>query len=201
MTTPSRLAFLPLLAVPARLWWSCGGSIATSADSGAETSSGSGSSSGADSGSGSGSGSSSGSSSSSGADSGMDHGDGGCPGGQTTCSGACVDEETDPNNCGACGTPCSGATPVCFNGSCAANRSCAPGGAGMTDCGASSESCCTSPEVTGGTFYRTYDQFDDFADGGLVLPDGGPTGEADPATVSGLRSTSTWSGSVASVSS
>ena len=34
--------------------------------------------------------------------------------------------------------------------------SCAPGGAGMTNCGALSESCCTSLEVTGGTYYRTY---------------------------------------------
>ena len=46
----------------------------------------------------------------------------------------------------------------------------------MTNCGASSESCCTSLEVTGGTYYRTY------ANSGS-----GPTGEADPATISGFR--------------
>jgi formylglycine-generating enzyme required for sulfatase activity len=39
------------------------------------------------------------------------------------------------------------------------------------------ESCCTSPAVTGGAFYRTY----------TTLPDAGSTGLADPATVSGLR--------------
>ncbi len=46
---------------------------------------------------------------------------------------------------------------------------CGPGGSG-------SESCCTSLEVCSGAYYRTYTN-----DGG------GPTGEADPATVSGFR--------------
>jgi sulfatase modifying factor 1 len=57
--------------------------------------------------------------------------------------------------------------------------SCAPGGPGMTNCGdggIGNESCCTSLEVTGGAFYRTYTN-----DGG------GPTAEADPASVSGFR--------------
>jgi formylglycine-generating enzyme len=62
---------------------------------------------------------------------------------------------------------------------------CAPGGRGLTDCGASQESCCTSLEVTGGTFYRTYDlsplmiDYDYF-----VAPDGNATGLSDPANVS-----------------
>ena len=60
--------------------------------------------------------------------------------------------------------------------------SCAPpGGDGMTNCGSSSESCCTSLEVAGGTYYRTYDTL------GEAPPDGGWTDEADQATVSGLR--------------
>jgi formylglycine-generating enzyme required for sulfatase activity len=44
-------------------------------------------------------------------------------------------------------------------------------------CGAGGyvDSCCTSLEVTGGTFYRTYQY------------NSGPTAEADPATVSGFR--------------
>jgi formylglycine-generating enzyme required for sulfatase activity len=46
----------------------------------------------------------------------------------------------------------------------------------MTDCGEAGECCCTSLEVTGGTYYRTY------ANSGS-----GPTAESDPATVSGLR--------------
>jgi formylglycine-generating enzyme required for sulfatase activity len=55
----------------------------------------------------------------------------------------------------------------------------------MTNCGASQESCCTSLAVEGGTYDRTYDLD---ADGGVNLAtDGGPTGEADPATVSGFR--------------
>jgi formylglycine-generating enzyme required for sulfatase activity len=46
----------------------------------------------------------------------------------------------------------------------------------MTNCGSGSESCCTSSKVPGGTYYRTYKN-----DGS------GPTGEADPAAVSGFR--------------
>ena len=47
----------------------------------------------------------------------------------------------------------------------------------MTSCGPSAtESCCVSTEVEGGTFFRTYTN-----DGG------GPSGEADPASVSSFR--------------
>ncbi len=62
--------------------------------------------------------------------------------------------------------------------------SCRPGGPGMTDCGPNHESCCASLQVTGGTFFRryTYPQ-----DGGALLPDGGPTGESDPATLSTFK--------------
>jgi sulfatase modifying factor 1 len=54
--------------------------------------------------------------------------------------------------------------------------SCQPSGAGLTNCGAAGESCCASLEVPGGTYYRTY-----------TNSGGGPTGEADPATVSTFR--------------
>jgi len=54
----------------------------------------------------------------------------------------------------------------------------------MTNCGAgSSESCCVSLEVPGGTYYRTYNT----ADSTSGPPDGGWTDDADPATVSGFR--------------
>ncbi len=70
-------------------------------------------------------------------------------------------------------------------GTMASIPNCAQGGPGLTNCGASQESCCTSLEVEGGTYYRTYDVE---ADGGVVLAaDGGPTDEADPATVSSFR--------------
>jgi formylglycine-generating enzyme required for sulfatase activity len=58
----------------------------------------------------------------------------------------------------------------------------------MTNCGTNSESCCVSLRVTGGTYYRTYDeQYND--DAGVLVDaapaaDGAPTGLADPATVS-----------------
>jgi formylglycine-generating enzyme len=62
------------------------------------------------------------------------------------------------------------------DGSGSSSRSCA--GAGGTTCsaGTGSESCCTSLEVTGGTYYRTY-----------TNSGSGPTGEADLATISGFR--------------
>jgi formylglycine-generating enzyme required for sulfatase activity len=46
----------------------------------------------------------------------------------------------------------------------------------MTNCGSGSESCCTSLQVAGGTYYRTY-----------TNSGSGPTGLADPATVSSFR--------------
>jgi formylglycine-generating enzyme len=51
--------------------------------------------------------------------------------------------------------------------------SCAAGGPGLSDCGANKESCCTSPRVAGGTYYRTYKN-----------NGSGATGEAHPATLS-----------------
>jgi len=67
-------------------------------------------------------------------------------------------------------------------------RSCAPGGAGLTNCGEASESCCTSLTVAGGSYYRTYDSVGLAADGGygsaaILAADGGPTSLADPATI------------------
>jgi formylglycine-generating enzyme len=59
--------------------------------------------------------------------------------------------------------------------------SCAPGGLGVSSCGAASESCCTSLEVTGGTYFRTYE----VGDAGAT--DAAAGGGSDPATVSNLR--------------
>jgi formylglycine-generating enzyme len=80
----------------------------------------------------------------------------------------------DPWPCasGACGNA------GCIQPSSTAATSCASSGPGLDDCGeAGTESCCTSLEVPTGTFYRSYGS----------EPDGGPTGEADPATLSGFR--------------
>jgi sulfatase modifying factor 1 len=119
-----------------------------------------------------------------------------------TCGGVCVPNATRCSGnavetCGANGqwggaVACSGNTSTfCANGACTSPPSCQTPGAGLTTCGATSESCCTSLEVAGGTYYRTYDPWAGGTDGGviyaIVTADGGPTGEADPATVSGLR--------------
>jgi formylglycine-generating enzyme required for sulfatase activity len=79
-------------------------------------------------------------------------------------------------------------TTLCATGDCGANgctgetttgTSCQNGGPGLSNCGAGgsgTESCCTSIEVPGGGYFRSYNN------------DGtGPTDEADPATVSGFR--------------
>lgn len=101
-----------------------------------------------------------------------------CPAGScvclsaTVCGGACVNVQTDPNNCSGCGMTCP-TGQACQNGACGNPPSCAASGPGMTNCGASSESCCTSLEVAGGTYNRTYTV--------------GGGGEADPATVSRFR--------------
>jgi formylglycine-generating enzyme required for sulfatase activity len=84
--------------------------------------------------------------------------------------------------------PCAAST--CSGGACTGftvtATSCqGSGGSGLTDCGESSESCCTSLEVTGGTYFRTYDL--DLANVLILSADGGPTDLADPATVSGFR--------------
>jgi sulfatase modifying factor 1 len=104
-----------------------------------------------------------------------------CSPGATQCSGNSVE------TCGATGqwgSPWACATGACSGGACTGSTtsgtSCSPGGAGMTNCGVASESCCTSTEVVGGTYYRTYD----FAG---PPADGGATSEADPASVSGFR--------------
>jgi len=107
-------------------------------------------------------------------------------GGTASCTGACAPGSMtcsgqQPEICSVAGTWQSNGSVCasgqsCSDGSCATITSCAPSGAGMTNCGPTSESCCTSLEVAGGTFERTY-----------TNSGGGPTGVADPATVSTFR--------------
>jgi hypothetical protein len=48
-----------------------------------------------------------------------------CPGGGTTCSGTCVQTDTDVNNCGECGRTCSGGD-ICSNGLACQAATCLP---------------------------------------------------------------------------
>lgn len=73
---------------------------------------------------------------------------GSCSGSLTSCSGACVDTESDPAHCGDCATVC-GATEVCSGGSCMAE---CPGstkkcGAACVDTATSAAHCgaCDAP--------------------------------------------------------
>ena len=84
---------------------------------------------------------------------------------------------------GQWGSPWTCATASCTDGACTGSTttgsSCETSGAGRTDCGSASggsESCCTSLEVPGGTFDRTY-----------VEVGGGAEAGTDVATVSGFR--------------
>jgi formylglycine-generating enzyme required for sulfatase activity len=75
---------------------------------------------------------------------------------------------------GAVSNKSAGGQMACAADSGSPPPSCAPGGPGMTNCGTNGDDCCcASLEVSGGTFYRTY-----------TNSGSGPTGEADPATIS-----------------
>ena len=67
----------------------------------------------------------------------------GCDAGFTSCGGACVDEQTDANNCGGCGVVCApaNATPSCTNGACTV-ASCNPG---FGDCDGNPANGCEAP--------------------------------------------------------
>ena len=60
---------------------------------------------------------------------------------QTCCSGQCVNVQTDPNNCGACGTTC-GDRDICQNGACV----CA-----ADTCQSLGKNCGSWPDGCGGT--------------------------------------------------
>ena len=52
-------------------------------------------------------------------------------------SGACANLRSDPNNCGACGTICSGTTPVCSLGRCVDACPVGDAGSALSTCGKS----------------------------------------------------------------
>jgi hypothetical protein len=73
-----------------------------------------------------------------------------CPTGTTWCGNACVNTQTDSNNCGACGTYCSGANGMyCWNGKCAScgygqsycSGSCTDTTSDSSNCGSCGHSC------------------------------------------------------------
>jgi formylglycine-generating enzyme len=100
-----------------------------------------------------------------GTDSAADAGE--CVPGTTQCAGSAAVEMCDSN--GTCtGQACAGSTT--------SGTSCQTAGDGLTNCGSSSESCCTSLEVPGGKYSRTY-----------MNSGNGPIEEADVASVSGFR--------------
>jgi sulfatase modifying factor 1 len=69
---------------------------------------------------------------------------------------------------------CPAAAPACTAGACGQPPSCQTSTPGTANCGGGS--CCASPEVTSGTYYRTY-----------TNAGNGPIDEANPASVSRFR--------------
>ena len=163
MTAPGALRVVSMLAAAVVLSAGCDGGGSTRGTEGSEagTQDATSSSSGGGSGGGSGSSSGSGASSSGGGLAGSSGGSG---------------RDAGPDDGGSDGGVDSG--PLM--------QSCAPGGPGLSNCGSAIESCCTTLEVPGGTYDRTYDPLDTYGNVTLTS-DGGPTGEADPASVSGFR--------------
>jgi len=130
------------------------------------------------------SGSSSGaeSGSSSGAESGSDSAAdgtteaGGCTPGAMQCAGNGVQTCQADGQWGSA-VACVSTTPSCRMGICGQPVSCAPGGAGMTNCGSGGNggvSCCASQRMLGGKFDRGYDA--------VTFTD-----NTHPATISSLR--------------
>ncbi len=101
------------------------------------------------------------------------------------CSGNAV-ETCSSGGTWSAAVACPGSS-TCANGLCIA-PGCLVSGPGLSNCGVrddagSAESCCTSIEVPGGAYYRTYNTGDSTSG----PPDGGWTDLADPATVSAFR--------------
>lgn len=69
-----------------------------------------------------------------------------CPSGAACCEGACVDRETDPSNCGACGTVCAvtHGAPGCSAGRCTV-AACADG---FGDCDGAATNGCEADVTT-----------------------------------------------------
>jgi formylglycine-generating enzyme len=91
--------------------------------------------------------------------------------------------------CGSGGGPSAGSSGVASSGSATSGaeaqpQSCAALGPGLSTCGQSKESCCSSPLVTGASYDRSY-PFSDAATGSA--PAGGSSQGTDPAAVSSLR--------------
>ena len=113
-----------------------------------------------------------------GADGGGTDGAASCPLGVSRCASSSALQTCGTN--GQWDIPWSCATGECSGGTCAgltaAGASCLATGSGLTRCGGNAESCCTSFEVPGGVYDRT------FTNDGT-----GATNLGDSATVSGFR--------------
>jgi hypothetical protein len=81
---------------------------------------------------------------------------GACGAGTTLCNGACVPTATDNNNCGACGTVCTGGR-TCVGGACACaagstlcGGTCVPTTADVNNCGACGVRCTSAQTCAAG---------------------------------------------------
>ena len=112
-----------------------------------------------------------------------------CPSYQVACDGGCIAASADPNNCGGCGTQCSGAQ-LCSAGACvSADAGCLSGLQGCTracidpnndsqNCGGCGKTCAAGTGCAGGTCVTSLAELD----GGTVpnCPAGGAPIIANP---------------------
>ena len=68
----------------------------------------------------------------------------GCVDGRSCCGASCIDTQSDRNNCGGCGTMCTGAQ-VCLDGRCTTDIPCEPTCAAGETCSAGTCQCGAGP--------------------------------------------------------
>jgi hypothetical protein len=87
-----------------------------------------------------------------------------CPGGEVVCDSSCVNEQTDPNHCGACGTfcptntACTAGTCVCPAGEVVCDGACVNEQTDDNHCGVCAAACPTGATCVGGSCVCPGDQ-------------------------------------------
>ncbi len=85
--------------------------------------------------------------------------------GYVCCAGSCIDDKTDPNNCGGCGTQC-GSGNACCGGVCTDTQN------DRSNCGSCGNACAAGDLCCGGACINVVDNQNDCGSCGNVCPSG-----------------------------